>query len=88
MRTEEQIDRQIDGLDAMKDWLPEYSGFGSPNWQMIDAKILIISGEMDLEDFPEGDWDEMDEENEIYREAEEAQDWLYEEHDEDLFEER
>lgn len=88
MRSEEEIDRQIEGLEDMKEWLPEVSTFGSPNWEIIDAQMLILSSEMFLEDFPEGDWDNMDAENEIYRAAQEAEDWLYGAHDEDLFEER
>ncbi|MDC7249843.1 MAG: hypothetical protein PQJ49_08015 [Sphaerochaetaceae bacterium] len=89
MRTNEEIDRQIEGLEDMKEWLPEYSAFGNPNWQMLEAQMLILNSEMFLEDF--GDLDELEpdtEEYDIYMAAEEAEDWLYGNSQEDLFETR
>lgn len=88
MRTQEEINRQIDGLKSMKSWLPETSGFGIPNWQKIDAQISILNGDETLEDFDAGDWEEMDDDNKVYRAAEDAEQWLDGDSDEDLFEER
>ena len=88
MRTKDQISRQISGLKKMKEWLPETSLFGEPNWEKIDAQVSILEGEVDFYDFDEGDWDEMDDINKIYIAAEEAQQWLDEETDDDLFEEQ
>lgn len=86
-RTTEDINRQIEGLTKMKTWLPEYSGLRTPNWRKIDAQIEMLKGG-DLSDFDEGDWDEMDEDNEVYRAAEDAENWLQCVSDDDLFEER
>lgn len=88
MKKQEEIQRQIDGLLKMKEWLPERSMFGDPNHEIIDAQVSILDGTNELEDIDEGDWDEMDEQNKIFRGAEEAQQWLDEERDEDLFEEK
>lgn len=88
MRTQEEIKRQIEGLEKMKTWLPEYSGFGDPNHLIIDAQISILDGSQELSDIEEGDWEEMDEDNKVYRGAEEAEMWLDGNRDEDLFEER
>ena len=85
MRTEKEIQNQIDGLERERLNLPAVSLFGTPNHEIINAKIAILNGG-DLEDFEEGDWDEMDATNEIYRGAEEAVEWMEEERDEDLFE--
>lgn len=88
MRTPEQIKDQIDGLEKMKTWLPEFSKFGTPNHEIIDAKISILDGSAELSDIDEGDFEEMDAQNQVYRGAEEAQEWLDGNRDEDLFEER
>lgn len=87
MRTQEEINRQIDGLLKMKTWLPEFSMFGDPNWEKIDAQVSVLKGGS-KDDFDEGDWEAMDETNQIYRAAEEAEDWLSDDITmEDLFEE-
>lgn len=86
MRPQIQIDEQIKGLEKMKTTFPEYSAFGTPNHEIFDAQISILKGEIELEDLDEGDWNEVDETNEIYRGAEEAKDWLDEDRDEDLYE--
>jgi len=86
MRTQEEINRQITGLEQLKTTLPAYSAFGGANHEKIDAQISILKGNEELSDFPEGDWDEMDEENDIFRAAEEAEQWLDGDNDEDLFE--
>lgn len=86
MRTPEEVKKQIEGLTKMKEWLPERSGFGTPNHEKIDAQISILDGSKDVTDIDEGDWDEMDEQNEIYRAAEDADEWMNETREEDLFE--
>lgn len=78
MRTQEEIDRQIEGLDKMKESLPELNFFGENNWEPIDAQLDILGGE-DYEKYE-------DEEYHIESAALKAQDWL-EGEDEDLFEE-
>jgi hypothetical protein len=85
MRTQEQINAQIEGMKKEKETLPPVSRLGTPNHEIIDAKISILLAEQELDDIDEGDWDEMDAQNEVYRGAEEAQQWLDEEMDEDLF---
>lgn len=87
-RTQEQIQKQIEGLLEDRKRLPEYSAFGDPNHACIDVQISILKGDEELSDIDEGDWDEMDEQNKIYRAAEEAEQWLDGERDEDLFDER
>lgn len=88
MRTQEEIKRQIEGLEKMKTWLPKYSGFGTPNHELIDTQISIIDGSSELSDIDEGDFEEIDAQNEIYRGAEEAEIWLDGNREEDLFEEQ
>jgi hypothetical protein len=88
MKTPEQIKRQIEGLEKMKLWLPPYSKFGDPNHEIINAQVSILDGTNELDDIEEGDWDEMDEDNKIFRGAEEAVNWLEEDDAEDLFEEK
>lgn len=88
MRTQEEIKRQIDGLLKMKTWLPSHSTFGTPNHEIIDAQISIIDGSSVLSDIDEGDFNEMDAQNEVYRGAEEAEMWLDGDMTDDLFEER
>jgi len=79
MRTQEEIDIQIAGLEKMKNSLPEFNYFGENNWLPIDAKIDILSG---------GSYDDYaDEEYNIESAADSARDWLEYDVDEDLFEE-
>lgn len=87
MRTQEEIKRQIVGLEKEKLSLPVHSHWGDPNHDIIDAKISILDGSKELSDIDEGDWDEMDADNKIYRGAEEADNWLQLNDDEDLFSE-
>lgn len=84
MRTQEEIKRQIDGLEAMKEWLLEYSHFGDPNHLGIDAQIDVLKGEADVEDFLDGN----ENEDYIFSEAERAETWLDGIDNEDLFEVR
>lgn len=76
MRTQQEIDRQVEGLKKERASLPEYSMFGDPNHAIIDAQIEILRGDKMLTDFDEGDWDELDETNKIYSGAEDAENWL------------
>jgi len=76
MKTQEEKDLMIQRLSDERDSTPEYSFFNENNWIKLDAKIDIISGDMSLEDFDEGDWEEMDDVNMAFRAAEEAEDWL------------
>lgn len=87
-RTREEIQRQIDGLLEDKKNIREYSMFGDPNHKCIDAQISILEGDEELSDIDEGDWEEYDEQNKIFRAAEEAQQWLDGDREEDLFDER
>lgn len=85
MRTQEEINRQIEGLKNQKEALPEYSQLGTPNWAMADAQIDILKGG-DIADYELEEWDDQEgDEGEIYRAAEEAVDWLDEANDGDLF---
>jgi len=76
-RTLKQIEEQIQGLQDLKKNLPEYNMFGDPNHAKFNAQIAILKGEAELGDYEEGNWEEMDYDNQIYRAAEEAEDWLY-----------
>lgn len=78
MRTKEEIDFQIKGLEKSKETVPEYSAFGDNNWEQIDAQISIIKEEKTIEDFDE-------ESDEIYFAADLAVQWLNEEYDSNLF---
>lgn len=87
MKTKEEINRQIEGLTAMKANLPEFNVFGKPNHKIADMQIKILKGELNIKDVDEGDWeDETDIQNEIFREVEMADLWLDGTIKEDLFE--
>lgn len=87
MRTQAQIDYQIKGIQKEMSELPAYSMFGTPNHEIATAKMNILSGDLELENVDEGDWENSDNQNEIYRGAEEATEWLEERNDDNLFEE-
>ncbi len=78
MRTQEEIERQIEGLEKMKESLPETNFFGENNWLPIDAQIAILKGG-DYEDY-------ADEEYYIESSALEAKYWLDDDNEDDLFE--
>ena len=84
MRTPEQIQRQIDGLLAMKTWLPQNSLFGDDNWRIIDEQVQILKGESTFEEL-ENVYDEDEESSPCS--LWDAEGWLEGEIDEDLFEE-
>lgn len=87
-RSKEEIQKQIDGLKRDKEKLPEYSKFGDPNWQMIDAQLSILEGREDIDDFEE-DEDLLNDglPDEIYNAAQAASDWLDGLTDDNLFDE-
>ena len=72
MRTQEQIDEQIKGIESMKEWLPEYSAFGDNNWEAMDLQIEILKGNTTSDDI---DTDE-DEDSTLYNSALDAEEWL------------
>lgn len=87
-RTGEEIQRQIDGLKAMKKELPETTFFGDNNWERIDAQLDIIECLKDADDFyideTSDEYEEGD--NDIYFAAVDAENWLDGEKEDDLFE--
>jgi hypothetical protein len=88
-RTQDEINRQIEGLKKDRKKLPQFSMFGDKNWEKIDAQISVLEGngnpdfyyeDETAEEFEEGD-------NNIYHAAEEADEWLCGNRNEDLFDE-
>jgi hypothetical protein len=79
MRTLEEINRQIEGLQKERKSLPHHSMFGTDNWGAIDAIITILRGEKTHADF------ELEEDYEIESAAYNAEDWLNGNSDDDLF---
>lgn len=75
MKTKDEINTQIVGLLREKDNLPEYNVFGDNNWAQISAKIEVLQGTKEVDDFlnPELDADDV---NEELLAAEQAEDWL------------
>lgn len=92
IRTQEEIDAQIAGLEDMKSWLPEYNIFNDPNWKKIDAQIDVLRGERTASDYEDGltneDFEDDIADAQIFRAAEEAEDWLNGVGEESLFETR
>lgn len=80
MRTKEEIDRQIDGLNKMRSNLPEYSRFGDNNWENIDAQIDVILGVTTLDDYDES-------KGSLFSAAMDAERWRDGDNNEDLFDE-
>lgn len=80
MRTEQEKQKQIEGLKKQKETLPEFSSFGDNNWQPIDAMISMLMGLTSYKDYED---DEPNVESEAYR----CQNWLDGDTNEDLFEE-
>lgn len=86
-RTQEEIERQIQGLLKMKETLPQKSFFGDDNWAKIDAQIAVLKGEATPDDYyiDEKSEDYEDGDNDVWSEAERAESWLNGERG-DLFE--
>ena len=87
MRTQKEIQRQVDGLKVERKTLPEFSFFGNKNWTTIDAVIEFLTHKTNKnhqyidetsDEFTDGDNDE-------YFAVERAEDWLIGYSDEDLF---
>lgn len=79
MRKQEEIDRQIQGLEKMKDSLPETNFFGENNWEPIDAQLDILRG---------GRYDDYrNDKDSVESAAYRAQNWLDDDNEEDLFDE-
>lgn len=68
MRTQEEINRQVEGLKAEKARLPQFSAFGDNNWENIDTQIAIITGTIRFESCEDDDDD--------YDAAYDAYEWL------------
>ena len=77
-RTKEEIDRQITGLENMKNTLPETSMFGDKNWEKIDAQIAVLKGESESDDFhvDESSEDYRDGDNDLWSDTDRAERWL------------
>jgi hypothetical protein len=88
-RTEEEIQHQIEGLENMKKIVPERSFFGDENWKKIDAQIAVLKGNAVPNDYYRNEHDEdyNEGDNDIWSDAELAEQWLNGEEDNDLFEE-
>jgi hypothetical protein len=78
MRTQEEIQRQIKGLEDLKATLPEYSAFGDNNHEQIETQIGMLMGINDYDDF-------VNEEDNIESAAYLCKEWMEGNSDEDLF---
>ncbi len=88
LRTEDEINIQIEGLKRDREKLPRYSMFHTPNWDIIDQQIRILQGVDSIDDVQEDE--ELLEEgdsDEVYQGAMRANDWLKKDIDENLFDE-
>lgn len=86
-RSPQEITRQIDGLLAERERLPAVSALGSDNYGKIDAQIEVLKGEAIPDEFYQDELDEDYEEadNDVWRSAVEAMDWMEGKNDRDLF---
>jgi len=76
MRTQQEINFQIEGLKEEKKSLPRESVFGDDNWAIIDAMLDVLEGK---EVFDE------DYNIDVEYAANEAEDWLNGDSNENLF---
>jgi len=79
MKTQEQKNKAIKKLKAHKKNIPEFSMFGDPNHEAIDAQILVIEEGKDENDIIElwgEEYDEDDTPNHVTQYALEALSWL------------
>lgn len=83
MRTPEEIQRQIDGLKSMKEWLPEHNFFGDNNWKTIDDQVSILKGENTADELCEEYDDEEKDSSPLF----DVEYWMEGSSDDDLFEE-
>jgi hypothetical protein len=83
IRTQTEVERQVQGLLAEKKTLPIFSAFGDPNHESIDAQIQVLRGNEDAELYSHTeDYHEY-----IYQQAIQAESWLNGDNDDDLFSE-
>ncbi len=88
-RTQEEIQRQVDGLKKEKERLPEYSMFGDNNHAAIDAAIEVLEERRFASDYEEYDeslhnFPEDDIEH-VHQMALQAENWLDGYTNDDLF---
>lgn len=84
MRTQQEIERQIKGLEKEKQTLPEFSFFGYPNHLAIDYQIMTLKGEITLEQYNEVGCDD-EYYDRIAGFIADVEDWLNRYSDDDLF---
>lgn len=87
LKTTEEKNIQIEGLKKDKLKFPEFSAFGDKNWEKIDAKLDVLEGLKNPDDFwqDESDEDYQDGDNDIYNAAIEAEEWMQGNIDDNLF---
>lgn len=83
MRSQEEIDEQIEKLKEGRPNVVTHSTFGTDNLAGLDAQIRVLEKDMDRDDIWDY-WDRDEEDMDVRSNAEEALDWLEEESDEDL----
>lgn len=86
-KSQQEIKDQINGLETMKQSLPSKSFFGDDNHGKIDAQISILKGERKADYYYEDETAEEFEDgsNDIFFDAQRAEDWLKGDVEEDLF---
>lgn len=57
MRTQEEINIQVEKFKAEKASLPEYTAFGDNNWEMFDTAIQCITEQWSLNDVYDGEYE-------------------------------
>ena len=78
-RTDEEIKKQVEELQKVID---KYSNLSNED---VKIQIDILLGDKELCDIDDGDWENMDRQNKIFRAAEKAANWLEDINEEDLF---
>lgn len=79
MKTQKQIDAEIETLKSQKPRVPNFTAFGDDNWAAIDVQIEVLEKEMD-QDAIDAKWP-MDGEYHFYTAGCEAMDWRDEDED-------
>lgn len=86
-RTQDEVNRQILGLENEKKIVPEKSLFGTNNHLIIDYQIKVLKGEVHPDDIDEDD-DDFEDETEflyVFEKVEETREWLEGTNNDDLF---
>jgi hypothetical protein len=88
-RTQDEINRQIEGLKKEKEGISLRTMFGASSHEKIDAQIAVLEGRSEPDDFyiDESSEEYSDGDNDVYFAAEEAENWLRGHSKEDLFSE-